>query len=381
MAARLTGVLYTYETHVLYVGALIASARHQHHAGQVFWVPGGLVVADEEGLERRVSTHFVPPNEAHGHGAAEAAAVLWVDRDDLQWDRASKSPHDLPFEVPLRRLPGVVSATVGARPSELLAPEDAREVARALLAVVAPAHGSQGYAPRHPAVMRMCTLLDGTAPDHEISITELAQQSGLSVRQLRHRFTEELGINPRAYLRWRRMRRAIASIERGASLTEAALDGGFADGALQSVPGPVRHGAEPGVHALPQLRQRGGLRRIGGRVPVRDPEQMRAEDAVDRVKMPNDGRDVSAFWPPGDRRKREHGLHQVGIRPTLVAHERLHHGGRVRCARWQRDESMCCILLVEKHGTAPRAGLNATAESEAACAARLEPRPAAQRVK
>jgi len=77
----------------------------------------------------------------------------------------------------------------------------------------------------------MCALLESTASEREISMTELARQSGLSMRQLRHRFTEELGINPSAYLRWRRLRRAMASIERGATLTQAALEGGFADGA------------------------------------------------------------------------------------------------------------------------------------------------------
>lgn len=35
MTARLTGALYTYQTHILYVGPLIASARHKIHAGQV----------------------------------------------------------------------------------------------------------------------------------------------------------------------------------------------------------------------------------------------------------------------------------------------------------------------------------------------------------
>ncbi|HTV21099.1 MAG TPA: helix-turn-helix transcriptional regulator [Polyangiaceae bacterium] len=222
MAARMTGVLYTYQTHFLYVGALIASSRHQHHAGQVMWVPCGLEIEDEDGAQRQVTGHVVRPDTPHAHGAASAAAVLWVDRDDLQWDDASSS---LPGRV--RALP----ATTGARLGGLLAPNEARDVARALLEVVAPAEGVRTRAARHPAVMRMCALLDTTAPERDIRMTQLAQQSGLSLRQLRHRFTEELGINPRSYLRWRRLRRAVTAIERGATLTEAAVTGGFADGA------------------------------------------------------------------------------------------------------------------------------------------------------
>src|ERR1700761_3662671 len=100
MAARLTGALYTFETHFFYVGALIASARHKHHAGQVMWVPGGLVFEDEHGGRSEGTTYLVPPDRAHSHGAAPSAAVLWVDRDDLRWDRALKPTRDLSRAVP-----------------------------------------------------------------------------------------------------------------------------------------------------------------------------------------------------------------------------------------------------------------------------------------
>jgi AraC-like DNA-binding protein len=106
--------------------------------------------------------------------------------------------------------------------------------------------------------MRMCALLDTAAPEREISLTQLAAQSGLSVRQLRHRFTEELGLNPRAYLRWRRLRRAIASIERGATLTEAAVEGGFADGAHFSRVFLAQFGMAPS-RALSSVRFAGPL--------------------------------------------------------------------------------------------------------------------------
>jgi AraC-like DNA-binding protein len=221
-ATRLTGVLYTYQTHVLYVGAVIASSRHEHHAGQVMWAPGGLVVEDEDGARRQATVHVVPPDTPHGHGAAAAAAVLWVDRDDLRWDRSSTGS---------RSDADGLSATLGARLGGRLAAEEAREVARALLDGVASGASARCQAPRHPAVVRMCGLLDASASDREIPMTQLARQAGLSMRQLRHLFTEELGLNPSAYLRWRRLRRAFACIERGATLTEAAMAAGFADGA------------------------------------------------------------------------------------------------------------------------------------------------------
>jgi AraC-like DNA-binding protein len=218
MAPKLTGALYTYRTHALYVGPLIAAARHKHHAGQIMWVPAGVEVEGPEGPARRAVLHVVRPHEAHRHDAAPAAAVLWVDRDDLRWDRAQAARDTT--------LPNW-----GSRLEEPLEPAAARELAEALLALVAPTHEASACVPRHPAVKRMCALLDANSGQTELRVGEFARRAGLSVRQLRQRFTEELGINPSAYLRWRRLRRAIAAVAAGATLTEGALEGGFADGA------------------------------------------------------------------------------------------------------------------------------------------------------
>jgi AraC-like DNA-binding protein len=210
--------MFTYGTHFLYVGALHASARHSHHAGQVIWAPEGLLGEGAECQKWHVTTHVVRPHEHHAHGTSPAVAVLWVDRDDLDWNRALQNPRMISREFPARdgRLPSL---------------DEAAAVAKMLLGWVAPGDGSQAFAARHPAVVRMCALLDTASSDRNIGVTDLAAQSGLSVRQLRHRFTEEIGLNPRAYLRWRRLRRAMAAIERGATLTEAAVEAGFADGA------------------------------------------------------------------------------------------------------------------------------------------------------
>src|SRR5262245_12572611 len=106
MPPRLTGALYTYETHALYVGPLIASTRHAHHAGQVMWVPGGLNVEDESSVHHHVTAHLVPPHRFHAHGAAPAAAVLWTDHDDLPWDRVRTISREATSELP---------STLGAR--------------------------------------------------------------------------------------------------------------------------------------------------------------------------------------------------------------------------------------------------------------------------
>jgi AraC-like DNA-binding protein len=207
MGAKLTGAITTYETHALYVGPLIASARHRHHAGQVLWAPDGIDVAIGDEPVRRAIAHVLPPDRWHSHGGARMAAVLWVDRDDACWDRHAGSERGLP------RLDGAPRALAEAMLSWVAAPDARTRVAR------------------HPAVERMRRSLDAHAGTGAIGVTRLAERSGLSVRQLRHRFTEQVGIPPSGYLRWRRLRRAIAAIERGATLTQGALEGGFADGA------------------------------------------------------------------------------------------------------------------------------------------------------
>jgi AraC-like DNA-binding protein len=172
-------------------------------------------------LPERATFAAIAPRQLHAHEAASFAAVLWLDGDDARW-----------------RLGEPIETTDPSALSELarldagLSPSTAQALARRLLSVFAPEIERRHGARRHPAVQRMCALLDAgaTTPSHELSLTQLARRSGLSERQLREVFVRETGLTPRAYLRWRRLRRAVASIREGASLTRAAMQAGFADG-------------------------------------------------------------------------------------------------------------------------------------------------------
>jgi AraC-like DNA-binding protein len=74
----------------------------------------------------------------------------------------------------------------------------------------------------------MCAYLDGS--DH-VDLAKLSHEAGLSPRQMRHAFARDVGLPMRAYLRWKRLRRAIVAVEEGASLSAAAASAGFADSA------------------------------------------------------------------------------------------------------------------------------------------------------
>jgi AraC-like DNA-binding protein len=213
---RLTGTLFASEGYVLYVGPLVATALHAHHAAQVVLAPSGLDVADAEGSSV-MSFAAIPPRTRHAHGACEHAAMLFLDGDGAPSRRLERS--------------AARERERWARPAlDHRIPRDpSPEAAQRLVAAITRALDLELYpSPRHPAVRRMCRLL---AEGERASLAELSRRAGLSSRQMRHAFLRDVGLSMRGYLRWLRLRRSIGAIEAGGSLSAAAIEGGFADGA------------------------------------------------------------------------------------------------------------------------------------------------------
>jgi len=204
-------------TRVLYVGPLVASARHAHHAAQIVIAPHGLDIVDSANGRIHTRAAVIPPGLPHGHGACEHAALLFLDGDDLASRELSR--HAAPR-----------CETWGRDTLDVSVPRDpTRETARALMASILEAVDlRQPPEPRHPAARRMCAYLDG---EGQVNLASLSHEAGLSPRQMRHAFARDIGLPMRAYLRWKRLRRAIAAVEGGASLSAAAVSAGFADSA------------------------------------------------------------------------------------------------------------------------------------------------------
>jgi len=217
--ARLNGTVFISGTRVLYVGPLVATRRHAHHAAQIVIAPPGLYIEDGANGRIRTGTAVIPPRMPHGHGACAHAALLFVDGDDMA-SRGLSRDAEPRCETWCR---DTLDVSVPRDPT--------REMARALMASILSAVGlRQPPEPRHPAAHRMCAYLDGEGPD-PIDLASLSHEAGLSPRQMRHAFARDVGLPMRAYLRWRRLRRAIAAVEGGASLSAAAVTAGFADSA------------------------------------------------------------------------------------------------------------------------------------------------------
>jgi len=216
---RLDGTLFVSAARALYlyVGPLVATARHAHHAAQIVLAPRGLDLEDGARGRTRACAAVIPPRLAHRHGACAHAAVVFLDGDD----RASRelARHGEPRCATWVR--DSLDVSVPRDPT----PDQARAVLAAILSSIDP---HQPPAPRHPATRRMCAYLDGAG---HADLASLAREAGLSPRQMRHTFARDVGLSMRAYQRWKRLHRAVAAVERGASLSAAAASAGFADSA------------------------------------------------------------------------------------------------------------------------------------------------------
>lgn len=215
--ARLNGTLFVSETRMLYVGPLVATRRHAHHAAQIVIAPQGVTIEDGASGRIHASAAVIPPRLPHAHGACAHAALLFLDGDDV----ASRA---------LSRDADPRCAAWGRDGLDVSVPRDPTpEMARALMAAILSAVDlPQPPEPRHPAARRMCAYLDGS---DEVNLAGLSHEAGLSPRQMRHAFARDVGLPMRAYLRWKRLRRAIAAVEGGASLSAAAASAGFSDSA------------------------------------------------------------------------------------------------------------------------------------------------------
>jgi AraC-like DNA-binding protein len=214
---RLDGTVFVSSTRILYVGPLVATKRHAHHAAQIVIAPEGLSIEDGASGRMRACMAVIPPRLPHGHGACPHAALMFLDGDDPASRELARNAEP--------RCEAWARDTLDVSVPRDPTPEQARAVMASILAAVA---GHQPPRPRHPAARRMCAYLDGS---DRLDLTSLSHEAGLSPRQMRHAFARDVGLPMRAYLRWKRLRRAIAAVEHGASLSAAAASAGFADSA------------------------------------------------------------------------------------------------------------------------------------------------------
>lgn len=202
---------------VTYAGPAGPADRHQHHAAQiaislsdapltVTW-PGGHCVA------HAVS---IPGSEPHSLTSVERIALILVDRQAaLGRQLAVRWPAPGPIaDVPIDQLRTTSVDQVGAAIVDWLTTQSTNVCATDVSAEVAQAMALVRQ--QLPGVPRL---------------TSISNAIGVSADRLRKRFTCEVGLPFRRYVLWLRLGDVVATVARGADLTTAAADAGFADSA------------------------------------------------------------------------------------------------------------------------------------------------------
>lgn len=212
--------------------SLIAALRAAHARGaRLMSLCSGVAVLAATGLldGRRATTHwrYVDAIAAHHPAIRLDPDVLYVDEGDMLTAAGSAAGIDLCLHV--------VRRDFGA--------EAANSVARRL---VVPPHREGGQAqfiirpvPEEREGRRLGPLIDWIDANlhREVTLTEMAAQSGMSIRTFQRRFKEMTGVSPGDFLLARRLRHACDLLERksGISLDDVALAAGF------GTPATLRH--------------------------------------------------------------------------------------------------------------------------------------------
>ncbi len=205
---------------VVYVGPGSSAAAHRHDAIQLIWSPDRPVVVDTEHDRLRTRAALVASRVSHALNAdGNPVAVVLVEPTGAL---------DRPLDDLARRSPDLV----GVQPAGLAVPTttDATAVAgwaRSLIAAVVGAPAARPGDVR-PELLEAAEYIDanlGEAP----RLADVATRVGLSARQLRRSFADEIGMPYRRYVLWRRLRCALLRVRDGDDLTVAAADAGFAD--------------------------------------------------------------------------------------------------------------------------------------------------------
>lgn len=200
-------------------GPAFDTAAHRHHAAQWAFAVDGHIAADLSG--GRVvegAGLFVPPEQEHAfHALADVVMVYWEPEHSAYAAFAAqqqctdaeilKSPPDWPVS---------------------LTPASARQLALDCLGQ-SPGKGISAEQP-DPRILKVQEWI-GQRLGRPLDLESAANVAHVSAAHLARLFRTECGTTFRAYVRWRRLLRAVEMALAGTSLTDAAHAAGFADSA------------------------------------------------------------------------------------------------------------------------------------------------------
>jgi AraC family transcriptional regulator len=203
---------------------------HAHHAVQVTLALEG-DFEFESGLRRASGDAVaVAPDALHAFNARGLFAHIYIEPEC----RAGRAAANALFssDEPLAR---VTDIPLGDLANELATAfnrrrRDDHELTRLGRRVIERLAGGANAAEPDARVRKILAWVHERL-DYPVSLADAAELAGLSKARVRHLFVEQTGLPFRTYLVWLRLMKGLDAFASGASLTDAALDAGFADSA------------------------------------------------------------------------------------------------------------------------------------------------------
>ncbi len=219
-----TATLHFFDREVLSIADTRDSGLHAHRAAQLMLgLDGGFDLVDADGHAQSLAWAVLPPGEEHRiRGTGGRIAYLFVDPGLRTWN-AWRAAGGVPAEPAAALVEGLRDLSKGRRDVE-----QARRLAGDWRAASLP--GLFDAAAQDARIARALAAVDAD-PVAEHDHRRLAALAHLSPSRFAERFRVETGMPVRNYLLWRRLLTAVAALEHGDSVTEAAHRCGFADAA------------------------------------------------------------------------------------------------------------------------------------------------------
>jgi AraC-like DNA-binding protein len=213
--------LYVWPQRLLLLTPAYVSHRHRHHAAQItFGLHGPVVFETPQNGVHSADLLLVPPDIPHAHPAFGAAAMLFLEPENIEWDHFADQANGgfvtLPFDHRLRSFARCAAGGDALAAQALVDHLIGKSVSFS--------------ADFDPLVSQACEHIRQHL-NSTISLADLARAVHRSPSRLAHRFREATGVPLRRFILWCRLRAAAERAMRGSNLTEAAHAAGFADSA------------------------------------------------------------------------------------------------------------------------------------------------------
>lgn len=210
---------------VSYIGPGSRAEFHRHDAIQLVWSPDESFRLGLAHVSTTTHAALIPSRQPHELDAAGAdVVVVLVEPSGILGRQlavlAERRPATTDLDARLAGVPLPQTADAGT----LI------DWSRSLLATILGDAYPNAPERVRSEVLGACRFVDAHL-DTVPLLSDAARHVGISPRQLRRSFAEEIGMPYRRYILWRRLRRALLAIDDGTDLTTAAATAGFSDSA------------------------------------------------------------------------------------------------------------------------------------------------------